>query len=807
MSKKILLTALLLCITVIGYAAKSTNIIHGKVVDKTTKEALPHATIIILNGADSIVAGATSGQDGSFRIEKVLVGEYTLKSLYIGYKEHILKVTLTENNSSGNLGIIEMEADAVTMNSVVVTAKVPVIEQRMDRLIMNVADAVSTEGYTALDVLKKAPGVNVDHENNIKLNGSTVEIWIDGRPSNLSGTQLEALLSGTEGSSIDKIEIISHPSSKYDASGSGGIINIKTKKNFAQGFNGSVRASFSIHPYEELYPEGNGSINLNYRGEKNSTSVTYSPRVSKFFQDINSTTGLPNDIALYGDSKMENSATSHSLRLSHDYFINSKNVVGVVFNGLSRKEDLGLDDGAGSRMFHNGTLIEISETSSSSNENYDYLYGNLNYTRTFKDNQEITLNADYGRYNIGAVMNQSDIYTYPAGIPPTPIREDLIFRSTSDQKIDIASIKADYQQLIGASIMLEVGAKWTQSTTDNDLLREDFKNSVWGKNSNLSSVFKYKESVSAAYVSLAKQFGPKWSLKGGLRTEYTLSQGDWISAATTSENDYLDLFPTLFLGFNPNKDLRFGLSYTTRIRRPRFEQLNPFKFYVDAYSYVEGNPNLSPEYSDQLNLSLGLKQYFNIALLGSFASKKIEQDIQVQNNGEKHIIYNNFGKQRFLGTSISITELPLTKWLYLSTNALFAESYNKSRNYEHSALFVQGYMNVSFILPNDIKAEISGNAISRIAVSYYVVDPSYQISAAIRKGLFDNKATISLNVTDIFRTASNNLRVNNSSVNSYAFDSIMNTQKITLSFNYRFGQGKAVKQRNVGTEEGSDRLK
>ena len=805
MSKKTILIGFLLCMVVTSYAAKSTGVVYGKVVDKATGEPLPHATIVILNVADSIVAGSTSDQQGNFRIEKVLTGEHTIKSLYIGYKEYVSKITLTENNNSGNLGTIEMESDAVAMNAVVVTAKVPVIEQRMDRLIMNVADAISTEGHTALEVLKKAPGVSVDHENNIKLNGSSVEIWIDGRPSNLSGAQLEALLSGTEGSSIDKIEIISHPSSKYDASGSGGIINIKTKKSFAQGFNGSVRASFSIYPYEKLYPDGGSSLNLNYRGDKSNTSLTYSPSVVKRYQAMITETGLSNNTLLFGNSKLAASNTIHSFRFSHDYQIDKKNIVGAVVNGMARKGDVGLEDGGGSRMYKNGELIEISETLSNSDERFDYVYGNLNYTHTFKDNHEITLNADYGRYYRSALLNQSDIFVYPTGIQP--LREDQIFRSGSKQKIDITSLKADYQQPIGTTMTFEAGAKWTQSVTDNDLLREDFINSVWDKNNNLSSLFKYKESVSAIYASLAKQFGSKWSLKGGLRAEYTLSQGDWISASTITEKDYLDIFPTLFLGFNPNKDLRFGLSYTTRINRPKFNQLNPFRLYIDAYSYAEGNPDLLPEYSDMLSLSIGFMQYFNISFDGSFSNKTIEQDTKIQDNGEKQIFWNNFGKQRMLGASISITELPITKWFFVSSNTFLADSYNKSGSYEASSFAAQVYVNSTIILPHNIKAEVSYNYQSRMAYSYYIIDPSYQISAAIRKGLFDNKATISLNANDIFRTYNNSLRVNNDPNNSYKFDSTFNSQQITLSFSYRFGQSKAVKQRNVGKEEGSERVR
>lgn len=312
---------------------------------------------------------------------------------------------------------------------------------------MNVAEAVSTQGSTALDILRKAPGISIDPSGNVLLNGNSVQVWIDNRPSNLSGQDLEALLSGTDGSTIDKIEIIAHPSAKYDAEGSSGIINIRTKKNFAKGVSGSLRGTYDASPYNsDLFNGLSGTANLNYRSEKTNTTISYSPKYEESYEKFTSNTDLGSGLILKGETLSESINKRYNYRLSHDYFINKKSVVGIIVSGLGRndKENTN-DDITGSKLYNNGSLIRTNNTSIDSKSDFDNIYTNLNFTHTFKDNQEITLNADYGYYDIGSFSHQENYYfNSTGGIEILP----EIYRSDSKQYLNIYSAKADYEQII-----------------------------------------------------------------------------------------------------------------------------------------------------------------------------------------------------------------------------------------------------------------------------------------------------------------------------------------------------------------------
>ena len=242
--------------------------------------------------------------------------------------------------------------------------------------------------------------MSIDPDGNILLNGSPVQVWIDGRPSNMNSQQLELLLSGTDAATIDKIEIMAHPSSKYDASGSGGIINIKTKKNFIKGINGFAKIGYTASPlYNKYYDGADGSLNLNYRSEKTNTSLTYSPRYKEGFNDFYSTTNLGGGLILDGATQLKENNTVHNLRLTNDYYINKKNVIGVILTAFDRSgEEISNDDITGNTLLKNGMLLEKTSTSIDNNDKFRTLSANLNYTLTIKDGQELTINTDYGRY-------------------------------------------------------------------------------------------------------------------------------------------------------------------------------------------------------------------------------------------------------------------------------------------------------------------------------------------------------------------------------------------------------------------------
>lgn len=805
MYNKFLSLILILMISTGAFAAKNNGIITGKISEKGNGSPLSYATISIQDKDNRVLGGATSGEDGKFIIDRVIYGECKVSISFIGFRDTTFNVNINESLKTIDLGEIKLSSDAVALSSAVVTAKIPIIEQKIDKIIFNVSEAVSTQGNNGLEILRKTPGISIDPDGNILLNGSAVQVWIDGRPSNMNGQQLEQLLSGTDAATIDKIEVMAHPSSKYDASGSGGIVNIKTKKNFIKGINGFVRAGYSASPYySKNYNGVDGTINLNYRGDKTNTSLNYSPRFYNRFNDFYSVTDMGGGVILDGSTKSDMNQKFHNLRFTNDFFINKKNVIGIILSGFQRDgEEISDDNITGNNLYNNGTLIEKTSTSIDNNDLFRTISANLNYTLTIKDGQELTINTDYGKYKTYQGSYQENIFTNSTG---EPTRDPSIFRSNSDQLIDIYSAKADYEQIIFKNYKFEAGAKWATSITNNDLVREDKIIDIWEPNQNLSSQFGYKENIFAGYLSIARQFGPKWSLKGGLRSETTDATGEWKSADTTTNKVYTDLFPTLFVGYTPSKDFRFGLSYTKRVNRPRFFQVNPFRIYVDANSSVEGNPELMPQYNHMVSLSLGYKQHFSINLIGQLTNGVIIQNPYFNSQtGEKILKWENFGKQAFYGGSLSISELPITKWFVINANANLLAVSNSTEGFHSGSIYANGYMNATFLLPKSYKIELTGSIQSGLPYGYFRVKASGDLNIGIKKSMFDNKGIIALNISDIFKTRTNRAVLNTDMLDDYHFVSNYNSRQITISFQYRFGQSKAVKARKVGNNEEASR--
>lgn len=798
--------SLILLITMASVVSAKSNVtIQGKVTEMENGKALPFATIVIHSNDNKIITGTTTGDDGTFKLSNAeLTGEYKVKVSFIGFRDTTISLNLKGPLTTIDLGNIPLKGVATSLGSAVVTARVPVIEQKLDKIVMNVAEAVATQGSNALDILKKAPGVSVDPSGNILLNGSAVQVWIDGRPSNFSGADLEALLSGTDGSTIDKIEIIAHPSSRYDAAGSGGIINIKTKKNFAKGINGSARIGYSGSPYENYYQSADGSLVLNYRTDKNSTSLSYSPRYNEGFNTFVTTTDMGGGNIAESDTYLNRTTEAHSFKLSNDFFVNKKNIFGFVLGGTLRETSDSTLYPATSKLFQNDNLVGDSYADIKNRFGFDGMSANLNYTRIFKESQEITLNADYFYYDLGNKSSQLNTYFNQAG---QEIKDPLNFRVNSSQFINIRSVKADYEQSIKKSGKIEAGVKWAMSTTDNNLLREEKNGAVWQPNTDQSTIFYYTENISAAYVSIANQFSPKFTVKGGLRAEWTQAKGEWITADTVTKKSYLDLFPTLFVGYNPNQKTRFGLSYTLRVQRPNFEQLNPQRFYIDVNTSALGNPNIEPQYTHQLSLSLGVSKHLNFGVNGHFTNKAIIQNPSLDTQtGEKLLTWDNFGTHNMIGLNAAITELPIAKWFMLNANAYIANVSTSYEDYSKSKIFAQGNINSTFLLPKDIKIEFTGMFQSGMPYGYFEIKPRYDFTFGVKKGLFKNKGNLALLVTDIFGTNVNRVSLQDEVFKNYQFESKYRSQRATLTFSYRFGQGKATKQRKVGNVDETSRV-
>jgi hypothetical protein len=784
--------------------SKANPTVTGKVIEKENGNPLGFATVSLHSAQNRVVGGTTTLDDGTFQIERLEAGKYNLKVSFIGFRDTLLSVDIKDGAETVNLGVLKLSSDAVALKSAVISAKVPVIEQKLDKIVMNVSEAVSTEGSNALDILRKAPGISVDPSGNILLNGRPVQVWIDGRPSNLSGTDLESFLNGTDGSTIDKLEIIAHPSSRYDAAGSGGIINIKTRRNFAKGISGSLRGSYNAAPKNKLYHGADGTLTLGYRSEKSNTTISYSPRYADGFNYFKTKTWMENGNTLESNSFLNRYNKNHGLRVASDFFINKNNIVGFILNGVTSKSADSSDADTGSRLFSGSELIEKTGTSINNKFSYGNLSANLNYTHIFREGTELTLNGDYYYYDMNRKTGQEN---YFSDITGAETRSPYIFRSNSDQYVNIYSIKADFETPVWKKGKLESGLKWASSRTDNLLLREDKVNGAWVENEFLSSVFDYNENIAAGYVSLSYQPSEKWTLKGGLRGELTMARGEWISADTLTSKNYLDIFPTLFIGFNPNKQTRIGLSYTKRIQRPNFEQLNPHRFYIDASSSSVGNPDILPEYSQNINLSLGIGKYLNFGARADIIRKAIVQSPEIEEEtGEKVFLWENFGKQNMFGATVSLTEFPVAKWLIVNGNIYLACMSTKNPGYSKNSVFLNGNINTTILLPADFKFEVSGWYQSGLPYGYLDVKPRGELSMGIKKSLFENKGTISLFANDILFTHNSRISIKDRVLSGYEFESHWRSRRITLTFTYRFGQSKGFKARKVGGSDEARRV-
>lgn len=799
--------ALLLCLTtsISAYSSSKELSIRGKVVEKGSNSSLPFATIILRDSLNKTISGTITGEDGSFIFNTEVIHPSSINVSFMGYRDTTLFFTPVSGFSEYDFGKIELTLNSVALKSALVSSRRPIIEQKIDKLIFNVSELVSAQGNNGLELLKKSPGVSVDPNGNILLNGSAVQIFVDGRPSNMGGQQLEQYLVGTDGATIDKIEIMAHPSSKYDASGSGGIINIKLKRNLIKGINGYVRAGYSVAPYNvRNYNSADGTLNLNYRGEKSNTSITYSPRYNESFSKTVSKATLSDGFILDGASLIDGERSYHNIRITSEYNFNKSNIIGINLTGYIKDgKELSNDDYTNNLLTKNGHIIEETLSSISNDDQYKTYSANLNFTHVIKDGQEFTINTDYGRYH--SLLNSYQTNKL-SDLTNVQSMDPVVFRTNSDQLYDIISAKIDYEQLIIKSYKLEAGVKWARSITDNSLIREDLMDNVWENNTSLTNTFGYTEDIYASYLSLARQFNDKWSFKAGLRAEHTNSSGDWISAGTKTKKSYIDVFPTAYIGFTPNKDVRFGLSYSNRIIRPKYYQLNPFRIYLDSHNSVEGNPNLMPQYSKMVNLTFGFKRHYSLMLGGQIIDGSIiENPYFNSETGEKLLIWENFGSQSLYGAGISISELPLAKWFIINANISVFSVINKEENFTSNSLFKNASLTTTLLLPKNFKFEISGMIQSGMPFGYYIVRPQGDLSIALKKSLFKNQGTLTLNWSDILNTRDNKIDLNTNDLESFYLITSSATRKISVSFQYRFGKRKSSKFRRVGNLEEASR--
>lgn len=823
---KTLLYSILALLSLNSFRTHAQGKISGQITDEKSK-IVEFASVTLLKAKDStLVKGALSDGSGSFEFEKIPLGEYLVNISQMGYKKFFTpKFSLDSDNPSVKLSSLVLSEDSKQLAEVQVVAKKPFIEQQIDRTIVNVENSIVSAGATALEVLEKSPGITVDKDGNISLKGKqNVMVLMDGKPTYMSASDLANLLRNMQSSQLEKIEIMTNPPAKYDAAGNAGVINLRTKKNQNMGLNGSVTVGYGYGFYKSL-PKQNGSLNLNYRQGKLNLFGNFSGNNRKSFQinEINRKF-VENGKTLSGfdqvaDSDKKNSSVSY--KVGADYFLDSKNTIGVLLNGMSGNYSELLDNQAIVKNSF-GIKDSTSITKGDINNGWSNYSANINFKHVIDSTgKEWTMDADYARYNTdNTMMYRTSKYDLQNILRQTRNEDGM-----TASKINIYSIKGDLVYPINKTSKFEVGVKSSYVNSNNDMRFEflvgDLNNRILDPTRTRD--FLYKENINAGYLNYSKQF-KKLSVQLGLRVENTIGQGTLKGVELLNRN-YTNLFPSIFLREKLNAKHQLGLSYSRRIDRPSYEDLNPFLYFLDPYTFEKGNELLKPQYTDALEVSHTFMDAVTTTINYSRTNGVMTQILQ-QNNALKltNVTKYNIGYVDNFGIAFSVP-VPITKWWFSNTYFnLYNNHYvgdipkvtleaNGTENITYQPLDARATtyqlnMTNQFTLPKKFSLELSGWYQSGFIEGQLIGKPMGAVSFGIQKKLMKDKATLKLNVNDVFWTQKFR--------GSFMFNDIdvqvvnrWESRTARVTFTYRFGNNKvtSARQRQTGLDDEKGRVK
>ncbi|TAE15595.1 MAG: TonB-dependent receptor [Bacteroidetes bacterium] len=804
MKMKRIFPLLLACLVLPALVWAQNATIQGKITDEAGKP-IANAAVVLQKTKDStVIKTSLTNAEGEFDFTLAT----TATNLWVRVEAIGFATYLQPLAANGKLTIKLQPAEKMLAN-VTVTARKPMIEVKADKTIFNVEQSINATGSNAMELLQKSPGVLVDNNDNISMKGKTgVRVYIDGRMTQLDARNLAQYLRSINSNDIESIEMISNPSAKYDAAGNAGIINIKMKKNKKVGTNGSVNAGF----VQGVTPKGNGSVNLNYRNKKVNLFSNTSYNIGQNQNELQ-LNRLQRDTLYDQRSVNRNHNSSTNVKAGMDYFIDSKQTIGVILNGnFSNRFNYSssstpISSGAGNK-FESILLAETRGKGSSTNAN-----ANINYRYADTSGREVNVDADYGIFRSVNNTYQPNFYVDANGT----VVNKVINRIYTPTDIDIATLKVDAERPF-AKGKFGYGAKFSYVKTKNAF---NFYNDNAAGNPILSlgrsNDFTYTENVNAAYVNYNRQVNAKLSVQGGLRAEQTNSKGVLARAdgAIQTDNEvvrsYINLFPSAAISYMVNAKNALNLTYSRRIDRPTYQDLNPFENKIDELTYEKGNAFLRPQYTHVIEATHTFKGMLNTSLAYSDVKDFATQVTDTIRNAT-FVQQRNLASQKIVSLTVS-SPLPITKWwngfANLWVNRQFFSGFIGENKVSTSITSYGAYMQHGFTLGKDYTAELSGwfNGPSVWGGTWRTRSQG-AIDIGIQKQIMKKKGNVKLSVTDLFFTAPWK------ATNDFGGTKIQGSgnwesRTIRLSFSYRFGsnQIKGARQRKTGLEAESSRIK
>lgn len=796
----------------IGMMANAQNI--SGVVKEENGKFSNGATVSLLKANDSaIVKYAATKDNGRFKFETITQGKYIIKVTHVGYLPKYGDA-FTVGNEDILLPDITLKKMAAELAAVTVTSQKPIVEMKADKMIVNVEGTINAVGNDGLELLRKSPGVMIDKDDNISLAGKNgVQIYFDGKPSPLTGTDLSNYLKTMQSAQIESIEIITNPSAKYEAAGNAGIINIRLKKNKTFGTNGTVNAGYNIGTYAKY----NGGFSLNNRNAKTNIFGNYN-----YSQSLNSNAFVSSRYqgdTLFSQANEIKSKIkgSHNFKTGVDYFINKNSTIGAIINGNLSASSINTAGPMDFIYLPTNTLTKTLYATGDNELKRNNINFNLNYRYAIAGGKELNVDADYGFYNLETNQYQPNIY-YDANGGKL---NSNIYHTISPSDIDIASVKVDYEQNYKKG-RLGFGGKISNVVTKNDLEKYDVINNAEIYNKDESNIFKYKENINAVYANYNRAL-KGITLQAGLRVENTNSNGrstglkfdnsssSYVPYDSTIQRNYVDFFPSAAITFNKNPMKQWGFTYSRRIDRPAYQDLNPFEFKINDYTFMKGNTQLKPQYTNSYGVSYTYKFKLNTLLNYSHVKDIFTLLPDTIDVSKSFLSKKNLATQDIISLNISY---PFQyKWysFFVNSNSYYSKykaNFGAAGRSVNLDVFAYSfYMQNGFNLGKSWKGELSGfyNSPS-IWQGIFKSKAMYSVDAGLQKTILKGKGNVKVSVSDIFKTmkwaGSSNFAGQISTASGH-----WESRQFKINFNWRFGnmQVKASRQRKLGTEEENKR--
>lgn len=799
------------CLSIANISNAQTVKLSGKVFDGNTPADA--ATVLLVQAADStVVKIALADAGGEYLFEDIGKGQYKLWVTLLGYDKFETAVIAVDSTAI-QLPDIFLKQSSTVLKEIGVTASKPVVVQKIDRTIVNVDGMITAAGLSALEVLARSPGVQVDNNGGISLKGKQgVNIFIDGKPTYLSGEDLENYLKSLPASSLEQLEIMTNPPAKYDAAGNAGVINIKTKRTDKKGFNASITLGLN----QGKLTRSNNSFNINYRNGKFNVFANGSYNLNNSFTDLD-LKRVYKDASDNPSSYFEQSTyfkrhgNTYNLKAGADYYWSDKTTLGIVLTGMKRASEQ-LNNSTSNLLNSNRVADSIIVAENHDNIRYHNMGANLNYrTRFNKTGHELTADADYIVYK-----NKTDQTYYNYGyFSDMTLKSHDILSGWLPSNIDIYSFKADYTLPLAKQWTFSSGIKSAYTHTDNLADYKTTVDAITTPDYNKSNHFIYNENINAAYINLSKET-QKLSMQAGLRAEHTASNGHQLGnvmkADSTFDREYISFFPTVYLSykFDSTATHQLGLNYGRRIDRPYYQDLNPFISPIDKFTYYTGNPFLKPSFTQSVQLSHTYKNKVTTSLSYSKSKDDVDETIKIV-DGIYYSMPGNIGRK--VVTSLSVdADFDLAKTLNVHLYSELTNISSKSKLFDRQLStngtywFING--NIRWSLPKSWTIELYGNYRTRIYNAQFIVENIWEMNIGVQKKITPD-CTLRFGLNDIFYSSITNGTITNLTQAEASWKNRRDSRNVSLSLSYRLGKNYEDKRRHNanGAESEQNRVK